>query len=152
MPDEFTIEMWHDYVENLRSNHRFDPTSDTLILDGIPRNVAQAEMMDEYIDVKRVYYLDCKDKNVMYLRLQKRALIENRLDDANKDVINSRLKVYEEQTFPLLSHYPADTVRRIDTSRPPVCVLADIVSDMASTESAAEMSVDALSQPFPIEP
>ena len=139
VPDDFSVQLWHEYVEQMRKNHRFDPATDTLILDGIPRSVKQAEMMEEYIDVQRVYYLDCKDKAVMYLRLQKRALIEGRLDDANQDTINRRLAVYEAETFPVLRHYSDEIVRRIDTARSPVEVLADIVGDMAMAEPVRSM-------------
>ena len=66
------------------------PGTDVLILDGIPRNVAQARLMDDHIDVKRLYYLDCEDKEKMYLRLKRRALHENRLDDASDATIQSR--------------------------------------------------------------
>jgi adenylate kinase len=134
VPDEFTIELWHEYVDSLRQNHHYEPETDTLILDGIPRNVNQAKLMEDYIDVRRVYYLDCQDKAVMYLRLQKRALIENRLDDANEDTIRNRLKIYEEETSPVLKYYSQSIIRRVETARSPVRVLADIVDDMAEAE------------------
>ncbi len=96
--------------------------------------------MEDYIDVRRVYYLDCQDRAVMYLRLQKRALIENRLDDASQETISHRLRIYEEETFPVLQHYSADIIRRIDTARSPVEVLAAIVNDMAEVD--LEMSLN----------
>ena len=85
--------------------------------------------MDEYIDVKRLYYLDCEDKEKMYLRLKRRALHENRLDDASDATIQNRLYVYEAETAPVLDHYPPEKVRRIDTGRTPIEVLADILTD-----------------------
>jgi adenylate kinase len=142
VPDEFTVQLWRDYVEQLKTNHRYEPETDTLVLDGIPRSVAQAKILQNYIDVKRVYYLDCRDKGVMYLRLQKRALLENRIDDANEETIGNRLRVYEAETFPVLQQYPESIIRRIDTARSPVEVLADIVKDMAKTQAAKEMTRD----------
>lgn len=130
VPDDFTIQLWKEHIEGLVRLGRFDPESDVLILDGIPRNVAQARLMDAHVDVKRVYYLDCEDKEKMLLRLKRRALHENRLDDASDSVIQSRLYVYEAETAPVLSHYPAENVRRIDTGRTPVEVLADILADI----------------------
>jgi adenylate kinase len=141
VPDEFTVQLWQEYVGKLSQNGRFDSRTETLILDGIPRTVKQAEMLDEYINVKRVYYLDCKDKAVMYLRLQKRALIENRLDDASEETINNRLRSYEEETFPVLSHYPEDLVRTINTARSPVEVLSEIVCDMSKVAQGGSKGV-----------
>ena len=134
VPDSFTIQLWHEYVDGLQQNRGYDSETETLILDGIPRNVRQAELMEEYIDVKRVYYLHCKDKEVMYRRLQTRALLQNRMDDASNDVIDQRLRLYEEETFPVLEHYSNSIIRHIETTRSPVEVLADIVADMAKTE------------------
>ncbi|MDQ2799579.1 MAG: nucleoside monophosphate kinase [Armatimonadota bacterium] len=129
VPDGFTVQLWQEHIEGLVQLGRYDPESDILILDGIPRNVAQARLMDEYIDVRRLYYLDCEDKEKMYLRLKRRALHENRLDDASDATIQSRLYVYEAETAPVLRHYPPEKVCRVDTGRTPIEVLADILTD-----------------------
>jgi len=98
--------------------------------------------MDNYIDVKRLYYLDCADKGKMVLRLKRRALHENRLDDASDETIQTRLYVYEAETAPLLSHYPLDKVCRVDTGRSPVEVLADILADMRKLLVGVEKDSD----------
>jgi adenylate kinase len=138
VPDEFTVELWREFVKGLIADHKFNPETDTLILDGIPRNVAQSTMMKGDIDVVRVYYLDCLNKEVLYQRLQKRAVLENRKDDASIDVVNNRLRVYEQETFPVLQQYPECIIRRIDTARTPIEVLADIVNDVAALSTAKE--------------
>jgi adenylate kinase len=130
VPDDFTVELWKDYVEGLVGTHRFEPKLDTLVLDGIPRSVTQAKLLGTTIEVKRIYYLDCHDKRIMFKRLKRRALHENRLDDANDAVIEERLRVYEAETAPVLEYYPQELVKRIDTGRVPVEVLADILSDL----------------------
>ena len=142
VPDDFTTQLWREHIEGLVRLGRFDPASDILILDGIPRNVAQARLMDAQVDVQRVYYLDCEDKEKMFLRLKRRALHENRLDDASDTVIQNRLYVYEAETAPVLNHYPADLIRRIDTGRTPVEVLADILDDMRTLAVKAEENAD----------
>ena len=129
VPDDFTVQLWREHIEGLVRLGRYDPQTDLLILDGIPRNVAQARLMDESIDVKRLYYLDCEDREKMYLRLKRRALHENRLDDASDATIQSRLYVYEAETAPVLDYYPAEKVLRVDTGRTPIEVLADILAD-----------------------
>jgi adenylate kinase len=133
VPDDFTIRLWDEYMEGLVKTRRLDPEADTLVLDGIPRNVAQAKLMEEYIYVKRVYYLECADKDIMVMRLKRRALHENRLDDANDATIQNRLVVYEKETAPVLEYYPSEIIRRIDTGRTPVEVLADILADIKTT-------------------
>lgn len=138
VPDSFTVQLWNDYIDGLVSVGRFEPSTDTLLLDGIPRNVAQARLMDEHIDVRRVYYLDCEDREKMFMRLKRRALHENRLDDASDDVIQKRLYVYEAETAPVLEHYSRDKIVSVDTSRVPLEVLADIVSDMKATLQPGE--------------
>ena len=35
--------------------HKFKPDIDTLVLDGIPRNVGQAKIMEEMIDVRKCF-------------------------------------------------------------------------------------------------
>ena len=129
VPDDFTVQLWKEYTDNLAGRGRYDPDSDILILDGIPRNVAQARLMEDYIDVQRLYYLDTADKNKMYLRLKRRALHENRLDDASDVTIQNRLYVYEAETAPVLNYYSAEKIKRVDTGRTPVEVLADILAD-----------------------
>ena len=138
VPDDFTVQLWKEHIEGLEQLGRYDPEADILILDGIPRNVAQARLMDQYINVNRLYYLDCDDKEKMYLRLKRRALHENRLDDASDATIQSRLYVYEAETAPVLDYYAKDKVRRIDTGRTPVEVLADILTDARQIISDVE--------------
>lgn len=130
VPDDFTVQLWREHIDGLVSLKRFDPSTDILVLDGIPRNVEQAKLMEEHIQVERVYYLDCEDKALMFMRLKRRALHENRLDDASDETIKNRLKVYEEETAPVLQYYPPKLIRRIDTGRTLVEVMADILADL----------------------
>jgi adenylate kinase len=97
------------------------------VLDGIPRNRHQAEMLADTLDVKAVFYLHCTNFEALVQRLQKRALKENRLDDANLDVIRDRLKTYEKETKPVLSFYGKKVTHRIDSTQKPVKVLRDIL-------------------------
>ena len=54
--------------------HKFKPDIDILVLDGIPRNVGQAKIMDELIDVQKVFHLSCPNREALFARLKKRAL------------------------------------------------------------------------------
>jgi adenylate kinase len=128
VPDEPTVELWRQSIETATRAGRFHPETDILVLDGIPRNVRQAEILRETLDVQAIFYLHCKDLKKMVTRLQRRALKENRLDDANLEVIRNRLKIYDRETKPLLKHYGRKLVHHIDATQTPVEVLNEILS------------------------
>lgn len=119
VPDAPTIELWQQFVHGLTATGRFQPRRDTLVLDGIPRNVRQAEMLREFVRVVAVFYLCSGNVNHLVARMQRRALKDNRLDDANISVIRARLKTYEHETKPVLNFYGKKIVHRINTDGTP---------------------------------
>ena len=128
VPDGPTIELWRQFIENSTRIGRFHPEHDTLVLDGIPRNVPQAEILRDVLDVAGVFYLNCNNVENLVKRIQRRALKENRLDDANLEVIRQRLRTYEAETKPVLSFYGPELVHQIDADQSPAKVLADILN------------------------
>jgi len=128
VPDEITVQLWQSRIKDAVGMHFFKPDIDCLILDGIPRNVEQARLMDEMIDVRRVFHLTCPDRSKLVERLKKRALKDNRLDDANEEVIRRRLETYEAETKPVLEHYPQEIIQTIDATQSPIVVLREIVN------------------------
>jgi adenylate kinase len=130
VPDEVTVELWKEAIDAAVEAHKFKPDIDILVLDGIPRNVAQAKIMEEMIDVKRVFHLSCPNRETLFYRLKKRALKDNRLDDANEAVIQRRLQIYNEDSKPVLAYYSKDRVVAIDATQPPAKVLLDILHSM----------------------
>jgi adenylate kinase len=131
VPDETTIALWAKNIKASTADGEFDPVRDTLVLDGIPRNVNQARMLANTLDVKGVFFLSCTDQAKMVERLQRRALRENRLDDASLDVIKKRLETYELETKPVLDFYGRDVVQTIDATQAPVNVLRAILDRVA---------------------
>jgi adenylate kinase len=127
VPDQPTVKLWRQFIRNSERIGRFHPKSDTLVLDGIPRNLHQAEMLADTLDVRAIFYLHCTNFNSLVQRLQRRALKENRLDDANLDVIRHRLKVYEQETKPVLGFYGRKLVQRINSDQTQTKVLLDIL-------------------------
>jgi adenylate kinase len=91
--------------------------------------------MEMLIDVKQVFHLSCPKREELIRRLRKRAIKDNRLDDANEDVIRKRLGTYEEETKPVLEFY-SGLVTQIDALQPPVKVLQDILGVIWSTHDA----------------
>jgi adenylate kinase len=76
--------------------------------------------MEELIDVKKVFHLACPDRETE-LSPQKRALKDNRLDDANEQVIQRRLDVSKESRP--FSHITRELVTVVDATQPPAKVL-----------------------------
>lgn len=128
VPDELTIELWKAQIDNLADTHNYKPDIDILILDGIPRNVRQAEILEKYLNVLQVFHLSCPNRNELARRMRKRALKDNRIDDASDKVIDQRIATYEAETKPILAFYPEDRVTNIDATQPPVKVLSEIIS------------------------
>ena len=127
VPDQPTIDLWRQSIEKATQSDRFHPERDTLVLDGIPRSPHQAEMLRDTINVVGVFYLRCLNLDNLVQRMQRRALKENRLDDASLEVIRNRLKTYEKETKPVLKFYGKHLVHRIDADQSPAKVLFDIL-------------------------
>ncbi|HEY2124052.1 MAG TPA: nucleoside monophosphate kinase [Chthoniobacterales bacterium] len=138
VPDEITVELWKEAIDAAVDAHKFKPDIDTLVLDGIPRNVSQAKIMEEMIDVEKVFHLSCPNRETLFTRLKKRALKDNRLDDANEEVIQRRLGIYEDDSKPVLSYYPKDRVCVVDATQPPAKVLFDILASVNGVDGKHE--------------
>jgi adenylate kinase len=128
VPDDITVALWKAQIDNLADGHIYKPDIDILVLDGIPRNVRQAELLDHYIEVHQVFHLTCPNRDELARRMRKRALKENRIDDASDKVIDQRIATYEAETKPILAYYPKELVTTIDATQPPVKVFHEIVS------------------------
>ncbi|MEN9576228.1 MAG: adenylate kinase [Verrucomicrobiota bacterium] len=132
VPDEATVDLWRNNIQANTMLGRFNPERDTVVLDGIPRNAAQAKMLQGTLDVRALLHLTCPDRNKMIERLQRRALRDNRLDDANLEIIRTRLQVYDNETKPVLDFYGPEVVRDINATQTPVEVLRDILRILAA--------------------
>jgi adenylate kinase len=79
------------------------------ILDGFPRNTAQARVLDEMLErlgqppLEVALHLHVRDHEIVK-RLLDRAQKEGR-DDDKEDVIRHRIEVYNAETRPLLDYY-----------------------------------------------
>ena len=98
VPDHITIPLVRREVE----------AAGGFVLDGYPRNLAQAEALDEMLEeidrpLDLILLLELDD-DVARARLTKRAELEGRADDT-PEAIDRRLTTYHEQTEPLVDHY-----------------------------------------------
>jgi len=123
VPDEVTIRVWKQFIQGMQYINQFHPDSEILVLDGIPRNVQQAKLLEDTIEVVKVIHLYCADMVKMVERLRRRALRENRFDDASDAVI----RVYETDTRPVLDFYPRDKVVMIEATMSQIRVLSKLI-------------------------
>jgi adenylate kinase len=80
------------------------------ILDGYPRNLNQAKALDEILErqgqsMVEVIHIDLDDEEVVQ-RIAGRAAQEHRSDDV-EEVVRNRLRIYTEQTAPVVDYYAA---------------------------------------------
>lgn len=132
VPDEVTVRLWRAAIDAKVDSHAFKPDIDFLVLDGIPRNKPQAEFMDKHCDVVQVFHLSCPDRSELMRRIRKRSIKENRLDDASDEVIQNRIRQYEEETKQLFDFYSPEILTNINAQQPPIKVLQDIIYTITS--------------------
>lgn len=128
VPDFLTVRLWRQHVEQLIARELYAPTTDMLILDGIPRSQPQAETMRDYIDPCMIIHLVCENIDEMVGRMKKRATEQGRPDDADETVIRRRFEVYREQTAPVLACYDQEIICDIDALGTQAEVLLRILS------------------------
>ncbi|HET7572380.1 MAG TPA: adenylate kinase [Gaiellaceae bacterium] len=102
VPDEITVAL-------IRERLGRDDAADGFVLDGFPRNLAQAEALDAMLaEIERplaiVLLLELGDE-ICRERMRGRAELEGRADDARPEVIERRLEIYHRETEPVVEHY-----------------------------------------------
>ena len=90
-----------------------DDAKNGFILDGYPRNITQAKALDEILErqgqaMLEVLHIDV-DSELLLQRIAGRAAEEGRSDDA-EEVVRHRLRIYAEQTAPVVEYYTAKGV------------------------------------------
>ena len=101
VPDDLMIDL-------IRERLAEADTTDGFVLDGFPRNMPQADALDEMLaeidrDLDVVFELQLDD-DTAFERLRRRATEEGRADDTD-EAIAVRLANYHAQTEPLVGHY-----------------------------------------------
>ena len=103
VPDEITVALIRERLAHADAHAGF-------VLDGFPRNLAQAEALDETLtqigrQLDAVLFFALSDEQATE-RMLLRATEENRPDDT-PDVIAERLRIYHEETEPVVEYYRA---------------------------------------------
>jgi adenylate kinase len=127
IPDELAVSLCLDDLEAHVSAGDYHPATDLLVLDGIPRTVRQATLLDEQVAIIKVLHLVCHDVERVVQRLRQRAAQQGRADDADERVLRHRLKVYQRSTAAVLDYYPPERIASIDALRAPAEVFDQIL-------------------------
>jgi adenylate kinase len=103
VPDELTVAL-------IRERLAAPDAGDGFVLDGFPRNLAQAEALDAMLGeigrtLDAVLFFGLSDE-IATERIRGRALDEDREDDT-PETIARRLAIYHEQTEPVVERYRA---------------------------------------------
>ena len=114
VPDELTIRIWKRALNAYVALSLYKPWEDLLVLDGLPRNVNQAKLVETDLEILKIIYLSCPNEEEMVQRIKGRAIRENRVDDANEDVIRHRFEVYKGQSKPVMDHYDKSLVVEVN--------------------------------------
>ena len=138
LPDGATVEIWHNYVEGLIATNKYFPHEQLLLLDGIPRTVAQAKLLDKHLNILKIIVLDMPNIEGLLRRMKRRALIERRADDFNESVLRTRMEVYQNETVKLLDHYPKHLIARFNADQRPLEVLRDVLVELSDLLSHSE--------------
>lgn len=127
VPDELTVRIWKKALNAYVALSTYKPREDLLVLDGIPRNVAQTKLIDDDINILQVVNFACDDEEEMIKRMRRRAIRENRADDANEEVIRHRFRVFHEISKPVLDCYPEEIISTVQAKGSPAEVLRHIL-------------------------
>ena len=133
VPDEIVFDFLKKEMEDLERKEGF-------ILDGFPRTIKQAEMLDSFLkekgmEIDRVIYLDVKDEEVIK-RVSGRRICQKcgatfnvyfappkiegvcdrckgrliQREDDREEVVKKRLEIFKKETLPLLEYYKGKVI------------------------------------------
>lgn len=102
VPDQVVISMVEDKITSTQGSRGF-------IFDGFPRTTAQAEALDTMLSqngmkISGMIALDVP-QDILKERIKERGKTSNRVDDQDEEKINTRIKVYLDETLPVAKYY-----------------------------------------------
>jgi len=127
IPDELAVSLCLDDLKAQVKAGEYRPATDLLVLDGIPRTVSQAGLLDEQVEVIQVLHLVCDDVERVVQRVRQRAAQQSRADDADERVLRHRLDVYQRLTTGVLDYYPPERIAPIEAFKSPAEVFDQIL-------------------------
>ncbi len=132
--DQTTVDLARQNLEAAVAEGSFNPATDYILLDGLPRNRKQAEMISDFIDVTSVLHVTAS-REVAVERITGRAKIEGRKDDQDAESVGKRLDIFFNNAADILSYYDSafdgkneydsEKIHYIDANQRPAAVLKD---------------------------
>ena len=130
-PDSITFQLLQTEMDQ-------SPDAKGFILDGFPRNVEQAQALDDFLakrgeSVSRLVELVVADEEII-TRITERGKAQGRVDDQDPKVVQHRIDIYKSQTAPVAEHYAGqdktsrlDGIGTIDEIFDRICAVLDTV-------------------------
>ncbi|MDB4992312.1 MAG: adk, adenylate kinase, adenylate kinase [Parcubacteria group bacterium] len=138
-PKFFSVSVWGpELLREMTGNEH-------LLIDGVPRQVFEAEALDsafDFFDRKQVLVFNMyisREKAVA--RIRQRAATDGRIDDTNEEVVQHRLDWFETDTVPVLDMFkknPRYRVIDIDADAPRSTIQSQLASHVANIYGDAE--------------
>jgi adenylate kinase len=162
VPDEIVVEVLKQHLAEI-------PNGSSVILDGFPRTLKQAKTLETILQLDVIILLDvpdwiiierlssrrtCKNCNAVYNVRFLKPKIEGICDKCNcelcqrsddsQDVIKNRLKIYQDQTSPLLIYYkeknvPIITSKTTDIDTPPGPLVEQMFEELRKLKLALDI-------------
>ena len=141
VPDEITVQLLKDRLSQ--------SDCESFLLDGFPRTLAQARLLDDVTDIDLVVDLDVDEEKIVD-RIVNRMVCSgcgksfnrhsfdgdkcdecgaelHQRDDDKEEVIRERIKEYKQKTFPIQQYYESKgKLAKIDGNRKVEDVLSDV--------------------------
>jgi len=122
VPDDLVMDLFFRYIDGVKP-----AAEDFLLIDGVPRSARQTELLNQRVQVIKIFKLSVYDERIVTERLRGRARAQNRPDDASDEVIQHRLNVYRQETESCIRSYPGTILTRIQANQPIFDVHLDII-------------------------
>jgi len=111
VPDSITLQLLKKTMVQHQDTNRF-------LLDGFPRSLEQAKRFEQEIgEVAFVLYFEASEETVKARIAERAVKAPGRVDD-NPQTVEKRLKIFEEQTMPVVKYYgPIGKVRKVNAEK-----------------------------------
>jgi adenylate kinase len=127
VPDEETMQKFYNALKEDAALKLYNPGRHILVLDGIPRTVNQAKLIEEHFNLLTAVYIWVPDHEAVSRMLNRK---DGRTQNDKPEKCQGRLDEYFLKTYPLLKYYPEDMILKIDNFQPFIKAHEDLVEGL----------------------